>query len=144
MTGTRGQGLVSSRRAELLVPQLIVRRIAHRAMQFALLAAGILTILLVFSRQADAATATPTAASPAATCPTSASSLLPAAVTCATSTVTSAAAPATSAAASAAAPAAPPHPRRAPPGPPPPPPLRLARRAPRLLRLRPPRRLLRR
>src|SRR6202453_1151742 len=105
MTGTRGQGLVSPRRAELLVPQLIVRRIAHRAMQFALLAAGILTILLVFSRQADAATATPAAASPAssaATCPTSASSLLPAAVTCATSTVTSAAAPATSAAASAA------------------------------------------
>src|ERR1700735_3559150 len=55
-------------------------------MQFALLPAGILTILLVLSRQADAATAAPTAASPApsaTTCPTS-SSLLPAAVTCAT------------------------------------------------------------
>ena len=50
------------------MPQLILRRIAHRAVQVAILAAGILTIMLVFSRPAHAATSasTASAAGPAA------------------------------------------------------------------------------
>src|SRR4029077_18928438 len=41
------------------MPQPIVRRIAHRAVQLAIVAAGIFVIMLVFSRQADAAPAPP-------------------------------------------------------------------------------------
>src|SRR5580704_13738627 len=52
--------------AELLVPQLSLRRIAYRAVQVAILAAGILAILLVSSRQAHAATSTPSASAPSA------------------------------------------------------------------------------
>ncbi len=56
------------------MPQSILRRIAHRAVQVAILAAGILTILLVFSRQADAATSAPSAASPVSSAASSVSS----------------------------------------------------------------------
>src|SRR5580700_10545913 len=38
------------------MPQPIVRRIAHRAVQLAIVAAGIFVVMLVFSRQAHAAT----------------------------------------------------------------------------------------
>src|SRR5579863_7070500 len=41
------------------MPQPIVRRIAHRAVQLAILAAGIFFVMLVFSRQAHAATDSP-------------------------------------------------------------------------------------
>jgi len=41
---------------ELLMPQQIIRLIARRAMQVAIVAAGILVVLLVFSRHANAAT----------------------------------------------------------------------------------------
>ena len=41
------------------MPQLILRRIACRAVQVAIVAAGILVLLLVFSRQATAATTPP-------------------------------------------------------------------------------------
>src|SRR5262249_56073892 len=40
---------------ELLMPQPVVRLIARRAMQVAIAAAGILVVLLVFSRHANAA-----------------------------------------------------------------------------------------
>jgi len=64
MAGTRAKVWSLPGGAELLMPQSILRRIAHRAVQVAILAAGILTILLVFSRQADAATSAPAAAPP--------------------------------------------------------------------------------
>src|ERR1700722_17528736 len=51
---------------ELLVPQSIARRIAHRAVQLALLAAGITTIFLVFSRQGQAASSPLSAVAPTA------------------------------------------------------------------------------
>ena len=41
------------------MPQPIVRRIAHRAVQLAIVAAGIFVVMLVFSRQAHAATDPP-------------------------------------------------------------------------------------
>ena len=44
------------------MPQPIMRHIARRAMQVAIAAAGILVVLLVFSRQAHAATLAPSAA----------------------------------------------------------------------------------
>ena len=46
------------------MPQPIVRRIAHRAVQLAILAAGIFFVMLVFSRQAHAATDPPPPAWP--------------------------------------------------------------------------------
>ena len=63
------------------MPQSAVRRIALRAVQFAIAAAGILLIFLVFSRQADAAALDPPPAPAPAT---------PAPLTAATSGVTSA------------------------------------------------------
>ena len=72
------------------MPQPIVRHIAHRAVQVAILAAGILAVMLVFSRQAHAAV---TSAPPGVT----------SAVAPVTSAVTSAATPVTSAVTSAAA-----------------------------------------
>src|SRR5207248_11698568 len=57
---------------ELLMPQPILRHIARRAVQVAIVAAGILVVLLVFSRQAHAATS-PTAA-PSAPAPSPAPS----------------------------------------------------------------------
>ena len=59
MMGTRARVWSLPGGAELLVPQLSLRRIAYRAVQVAILAAGILAILLVFSRQAHAATSAP-------------------------------------------------------------------------------------
>src|SRR5580700_2625218 len=47
------------------MPQPIVRRIAHRAVQLAMVAAGIFVIMLVFSRQAHAATDPPPPPGPA-------------------------------------------------------------------------------
>lgn len=44
------------------MPQPVLRHIARRAVQVAITAAGILVILLVFSRQAHAATAPPATA----------------------------------------------------------------------------------
>src|SRR5690242_4258895 len=44
------------------MPQPILRHIARRAVQVAIVAAGILAVLLVFSRQAHAATLAPSAA----------------------------------------------------------------------------------
>src|ERR1700716_501464 len=74
---------------ELLMPQPLVRHIARRAVQGAIVAAGILVVLLVFSRQAHAAISTPSAATSASSTPAPAAS--------ASSAVTSAAAPVTSA-----------------------------------------------
>src|ERR1700759_4380691 len=89
-----GSGPVCPGGEELLMPQPILRYIARRAMQVAIAAAGILVVLLVFSRQAHAATSAPSAT------PTPSASLAPAAP----APVASAAAPVTSPA-SAAAPA---------------------------------------
>src|SRR3954453_22450467 len=47
---------------ELLMPQPLMRHIARRAVQGAIVAAGILVVLLVFSRQAHAAISTPASA----------------------------------------------------------------------------------
>ena len=47
------------------MPQPIVRRIAHRAVQLAMVAAGIFVVMLVFSRQAHAATDPPPPPGPA-------------------------------------------------------------------------------
>ena len=47
------------------MPQPIVRRIAHRAVQLAIVAAGIFVVMLVFSRQAHAATDPPPPPGPA-------------------------------------------------------------------------------
>src|SRR5580693_249513 len=47
------------------MPQPIARRIAHRAVQLAIVAAGIFVIMLVFSRQAHAATDPPLPQGPA-------------------------------------------------------------------------------
>src|SRR5207245_1847935 len=44
---------------ELLMPQLLLRHIARRAVQVAIVAGGILIVLLVFSRQAHAAISAP-------------------------------------------------------------------------------------
>src|SRR5215468_9870371 len=44
---------------ELLMPQPIARRIAMRTVQLAVVAAGIFVVMLVFSRQAHAATSAP-------------------------------------------------------------------------------------
>jgi len=83
------------------MPQPILRHIARRAVQVAIAAAGILAVLLVFSRQAHAATLSPSAApapssssAPAVPAPV-ASAAAP--VTSAVSAVVSAAAPAPSA-----------------------------------------------
>src|SRR5437763_6520883 len=78
--------VVSPAEQELLMPQPILRHIARRAVQGAILAAGILIVLLVFSRQANAATSAPSASAPSA--------------------AASAASPVTAAAASAPAPSA--------------------------------------
>src|SRR6476620_9993417 len=96
MRGTRSPGLAYPGGGELLMPQPILRHIARRAMQVAIAAAGILAVLLVFSRQAHAATLSPSAApAPSA----SSAPAVPAAapVTSAVSAVVSAAAPAPSA-----------------------------------------------
>src|SRR6201989_956004 len=62
MGGIRaGSGPVCPGGGELLMPQPILRYIARRAMQVAIAAAGILVVLLVFSRQAHAATSVPSA-----------------------------------------------------------------------------------
>src|SRR5437762_538868 len=84
---------------ELLMPQPILRHIARRAVQVAIVAAGILVVLLVFSRQAHAATSAPSAVASAP------SPSAPAPVTSAAAPATSAATPVVSAATSAATPA---------------------------------------
>src|SRR5580658_5098811 len=78
---------------ELLMPQPILRHIARRAVQVAITAAGILVVLLAFSRQARAATV-PAIGSGTVTSVTSAAT---SAVASATSTATSATSTATSA-----------------------------------------------
>ena len=70
------------------MPQLILRRIAHRAVQVAILAAGILIILLVFSRQAHAATSAPATSVTSAV--TSAATPVTSAATCAASAASAA------------------------------------------------------
>jgi len=61
------------------MPQPMVRHLARRAMQVALLAAGIVVVLLVFSRQAHAATTvTSASATSAATTPVSSAATAPA------------------------------------------------------------------
>src|ERR1700761_2439361 len=88
MGGIRaGSGPVCPGNGELLMPQPIVRLIARRAMHVAIAAAGILVVLLVFSRQAHAATKPP--ASLASTGSSTTSAIAP--VTSAVSTATSAA-----------------------------------------------------
>ena len=79
------------------MPQPILRHIARRAMQVAIAAAGILVVLLVFTRQAHAATLAPSAA------PTPSASSAPAVA----APVASAAAPVTSAASAVVSAAAP-------------------------------------
>src|SRR6266576_3341325 len=86
--------VVSPAERELLMPQPILRHIARRAVQGAILAAGILIVLLVFSRQANAATSAPSASAPSA-------------AASAASAVTSVAAPAASSAPASSAPASP-------------------------------------
>src|SRR5436190_24289198 len=73
---------------ELLMPQPVLRHVARRAVQGAILAAGILIVLLVFSRQANAATSAPSASVPSAAASAASSVTAP---------VASAAAPASSA-----------------------------------------------
>ena len=87
---------------ELLVSQATLRRAARRAVQVAVLAAGITTILLVFSRQAHAATtpsdtvppvaAVPAAVSPSAAAATGTARSVTSAVTSAAASVAPAAA----------------------------------------------------
>ena len=72
------------------MPQPAVRRIALRAVQFAIAAAGILVIFLVFSRQADAASLDPPPATPAPA-PVAPLSAATSGITSATSGITSAA-----------------------------------------------------
>src|SRR5512142_656128 len=80
LSGTDGSGLSLPTERELLVSQATLRHIARRAVQVAILTAGILAVWLVFSRQAHAATvpsspplgAPATAATTAATAPSSA------------------------------------------------------------------------
>src|SRR6185295_10378871 len=83
MRGTRSPGLAYPGGGQLLMPQPILRHIARRAMQVAIAAAGILIVLLVFSRQAHAATLaapTPSAGSaPAVPAPAPSASSAPAA-----------------------------------------------------------------
>src|ERR1700726_1960612 len=59
MMGTESQVWSVPVVRELLMPQPILRHVARRAVQVAIVAAGMLVILLVFSRQAYAATAPP-------------------------------------------------------------------------------------
>ena len=57
---------------ELPVSQATLLRIARRAMQAAIVAAGMLAVLLVFSRQAHAATSPPPSATQASLAPVTA------------------------------------------------------------------------
>src|SRR6185312_10269605 len=96
MRGTRSPGPAYPGGGELHMPQPILRHIARRAMQVAIAAAGILVVLLVFSRQAHAETLTPSAA---ATPSASSAPAVPAPVASAAAPVTSAASAVVSAAA---------------------------------------------
>src|SRR5207237_4819116 len=70
MRGISSPGPVLSRWCgELLMPQPILRHIARRAVQVAIVAAGILVVLLVFSRQAHAATSPTSPPAPSAPAP---------------------------------------------------------------------------
>ena len=66
VVGISGRVRSSPAEWELLMPRPILRHIARRAVQGAILAAGILIVLLVFSRQANAATSAPSASVPSA------------------------------------------------------------------------------
>ena len=72
------------------MPQPILRHIARRAMQAAILAAGILAVLLGFSRHAHAASLAPPAAASGAAPVTSATGPASAAAATGTGTITSA------------------------------------------------------
>src|SRR5215469_1875341 len=79
---------------ELLMPQPIARRVAIRAMQFAIVAAGIFVIMMLFSRQAHASTLD--TQSPLGSAPSSALSSVGSVVNSAAKPVTSAASSVTS------------------------------------------------
>src|SRR5882672_10937964 len=65
MVVNNGYARHSRRKRELLVSQPMLRHIARRAAQVAIVAFGVLAVLLLFSRQAHASNSPPSAATPA-------------------------------------------------------------------------------